>query len=258
MEPVFGLHAVEALLRESPAAIAHLYVQAGRKDKRMRGITELAASRGVEVTALPRQELDMKTTGRHQGAVAEMKSAGTKGDGGEGGRAWNEARLREHLDSLSRPALLLVLDGIEDPRNLGACLRSADATGADAVIIPRSHSPGLTPAVRKVACGAAETVPLIPVANLARTLGDLKERGIWLFGAAADAPDSIYASDLTGPLALVLGAEDAGLRRLTREACDYLISLPMQGSVPSLNVSVAAGICLYEALRQRQGQAGQD
>ena len=162
-----------------------------------------------------------------------------------------EAELRAQLESLEHPALLLVLDGITDPRNLGACLRSADAAGADAVIVPRSNAAGLTPAARKVACGAAETIPLIRVANLARALGDLKQRGIWLFGATADAPASLYDADLSAPLALILGAEDAGLRRLTIEACDHLIRLPMRGAVPSLNVSVAAGICLYEAARQR-------
>ncbi|MCB1854974.1 MAG: 23S rRNA (guanosine(2251)-2'-O)-methyltransferase RlmB, partial [Halieaceae bacterium] len=149
------------------------------------------------------------------------------------------------------PALLLVLDGVTDPHNLGACLRSADAAGVDAVIVPRDRAADLSPVSRKVACGAAEVVPFVRVTNLARTLQALKERGVWLYGTAGEAQQSLYASDLTLPLALVMGAEGAGMRRLTREQCDFLVSLPMAGSVSSLNVSVASGICLFEARRQR-------
>jgi len=242
MELIFGLHAVDALLRKRPGQVACLYVQAGRRDQRMAAIVELAAKQCVEVVELSRYELDLKVHGRHQGVIARIEGAG---------RRWNERAMFRLLDGLERPALILALDGVTDPHNLGACLRSADAAGVDAVVVPRDRSADLTPAVRKVACGAAETVPLVRVANLVRTLKALKERGIWLFGAAGEVEDTIYDNDMTGPLALVMGAEGDGLRRLTRETCDYLVKLPMAGSVGSLNVSVATGICLFEVVRQR-------
>ncbi len=242
MELIYGLHAVYALLRQQPEQVRHLWVQAGRNDKRMVAVLDLARNQGVRVEELARAELDAKVEGRHQGVIAEVQP---------GSRSWDEAALFALLDDLDHVALVLVLDGVTDPHNLGACLRSADATGVDAVIVPKDKSADLTPTARKVACGAAEVVPLVRVTNLARTLAGLKERGIWLYGAAGEAENTIYNSDLTGPAALIMGAEGAGLRRLTREACDFLVKLPMAGSVSSLNVSVASGVCLFEVVRQR-------
>jgi 23S rRNA (guanosine2251-2'-O)-methyltransferase len=244
MELVYGLHAVDALLRQQPEQIQRLWVQDARKDKRIAGIIELARNQGITLERLSREQLDDKVQGRHQGVVAEVRPGELK---------WDETALNQLLDSLDQPALLLVLDGVTDPHNLGACLRSADAAGVHAVIVPKDNAADLTPAVRKVACGAAEVVPFVRVSNLARTLEGLKQRGIWLFGAAGEADKTIYNNDLTGPMALIMGSEGAGLRRLTREACDYLVKLPMAGSVSSLNVSVATGVCLFEVVRQRDG-----
>ena len=242
MELIYGLHAVDALLRQQPEQVHCLFVQSGRNDKRMAALLDLARNQGVQVEALPRSELDAKVEGRHQGVIAQVQG---------GSRSWDEAALFALLDGLDHPALVLVLDGVTDPHNLGACLRSADAAAVDAVIVPKDKSADLTPTVRKVACGAAEVVPFVRVTNLARTLGGLKERCIWLYGAAGEAENTIYNSDLTDPAALIMGAEGAGLRRLTREACDFLVKLPMAGSVSSLNVSVATGVCLFEVVRQR-------
>ncbi len=179
---------------------------------------------------------------QHQGVVAHLKSE----------RHYTEVDLDDLLKKTDKPALILILDGVQDPHNLGACLRTADAAGVDALIIPKDRSSPLTPTARKVACGAAETIPVITVSNLARTLDHLKEQGVWLIGAAADASDTVYDIDLTGPVGIVLGAEGHGLRRLTQERCDYLAHVPMTGSVESLNVSVATGIFLFEAVRQRR------
>ena len=244
MELVFGIHAVDGLLRRQPGAVQRLWIQSGRADKRIADLLELASNQGIEVLSLPRAELDRKVSGRHQGVVAEV--AGT------GDRQWDESRLWQHLEELDHPALLLVLDGVTDPHNLGACLRSADAAGVDAVIVPKDKSADLNPTVRKVACGAAETVPFVRVTNLARALESLKERGIWLYGTAGEADTLLYDADLRGPAAIVMGAEGAGLRRLTREVCDHLVKLPMAGDVSSLNVSVATGVCLFEVVRQRR------
>jgi 23S rRNA (guanosine2251-2'-O)-methyltransferase len=182
--------------------------------------------------------------------VAEVYSVPISGDAGQA-NLWQEADLLRVVDAKEGPVLLLVLDGVTDPHNLGACMRSADAAGVDAVIVPRDKSADLSPVSRKVACGAAEVVPFVRVTNLVRTLQALKERGVWLFGAAGEAENSIYDNDLSVSLALVMGAEGSGLRRLTREQCDFLVRLPMAGSVSSLNVSVATGVCLFEARRQR-------
>jgi 23S rRNA (guanosine2251-2'-O)-methyltransferase len=195
----------------------------------------------VKVSTRDVQELDRLASGeRHQGVCVQMRSAGVLGEGA----------LDDLLEKVKAP-LLLVLDGVQDPHNLGACLRTADAAGVAAVIVPRDRAAGLSPVVRKVASGAAETIPLIQVVNLARTLRWLKEREIWIVGTDDEAPKSLFETSLTGPLALVLGAEGQGLRRLTKENCDALISIPMKGVVESLNVSVATGVVLYEALRQR-------
>lgn len=247
MARVYGIHAVESLLRENAAAIGRLWLQRGRGDQRRVALASLASTQGVAVTWVTRAELDKLVEGRHQGAVAE-----TSGETGEAPDAhWREADLLAAIDAASSAPLILVLDGVTDPHNLGACLRSADAAGVLAVVAPKDNAVGITPVVRKVACGAAETVPFVQVTNLSRTLAALKQRGVWLYGAEGDAGTSLYDTDLRGAVALVLGAEGSGLRRLTRESCDFLVSLPMAGAVSSLNVSVAAGVCLFEVVRQR-------
>jgi 23S rRNA (guanosine2251-2'-O)-methyltransferase len=239
---VFGLHSVRTLLEQHPERALALILVEGRDDVRTTELQQLAERAGVRVEWREASQMDrLAGAGRHQGACLQIKSLDVLGEGA----------LDEILDRVTGAPFLLVLDGIQDPHNLGACLRTADASGVSAVIVPRDRAAGLSPTVRKVASGAADTVPLIQVVNLARTLRWLKERGIWLIGAADDAPAPLYAQDLTGPTAIVLGAEGAGLRRLTREHCDVLVSIPMRGVVESLNVSVAAGVMLFEAVRQR-------
>lgn len=243
MELIYGIHAVEALLRSRPDSIAQLCCQSGRDDRRMALVTQLADQNDITVQWLVRKKLDDMVEGRHQGVVAEVV-------GKQNG--WSEEQLFHHLKTLDRPPLLLILDGVTDPHNLGACLRSADAAGVNALIVPKDKSADLNSSVRKVACGAAESVPFVRVSNLARTLEKLKEQGIWLFGTAGEAEQSVFEVDFKGPMALIMGAEGKGMRRLTRESCDYLLNLPMSGAVSSLNVSVATGICLFEAVRQRR------
>jgi 23S rRNA (guanosine2251-2'-O)-methyltransferase len=250
-EYVYGIHAVDGLLRSKPRSVQRLWIQQGRQDKRINALLELAQNKGVPVARQSRKELDALVDGRHQGVVAEVLPE-PQGVQSQGGNQWTQKQLLSHLDALQAPALLLVLDGVTDPHNLGACLRSADAAGVDAVIVPKDKSADLTPTVRKVACGAAEVVPFVRVTNLSRALAALKERGIWVYGAAGEAEKTIYDSDLHGSMALVMGAEGSGLRRLTRENCDFLVKLPMAGLVSSLNVSVATGVCLFEAVRQRR------
>jgi 23S rRNA (guanosine2251-2'-O)-methyltransferase len=250
MDYVYGIHAVDSLLRRNPRSVELLLLQSGRKDKRIAGLEQLAGDQGVPMRRQPRADLDGLVEGRHQGAVARLCSDAAA-DTATSSNLWGEAELLQHVDTAAAPVLLLVLDGVTDPHNLGACLRSAEAAGADAVIVPRDNSAGLTPVVRKVACGAAEVVPIATVTNISRTLRALKERGVWLFGTAEDAEKSLFDSDLRGSVALVMGAEGAGMRRLTREHCDHLVHLPMAGTVSSLNVSVATGIVLFEAVRQR-------
>ena len=245
---VYGIHAVDALLRRNPHTVDQVLLQDGRDDKRLRALLALAQNQGVSVERVSREELGRLVEGRHQGAVARVAASDAESGAG---LQWREPELLRHVEAKAGPVLLLVLDGVTDPHNLGACLRSADAAGADAVIVPRDNSASMTPVVRKVASGAAEALPLVTVTNLSRTLETLKGSGVWLFGAAGEAENSIYNSDLTGSVALIMGAEGRGMRRLTREHCDHLISLPMTGSVDSLNVSVAAGVCLFEARRQR-------
>ncbi len=249
MEIAYGLHAVAALLQRSPQQVARLLVQSGRHDGRMQKLLGQARRDGIVIDELPRAELDRRCSGNHQGVIAELAGAGTD----EPAASWREEDLPGLVEAAAEP-LLLVLDGVTDPHNLGACLRSADAAGVTAVIAPKDKAAGLTPVVRKVACGAAEHVPFIQVTNLARTLQQLQEAGVWIVGTAGEATETLYEQKLTGPLALVLGAEGAGMRRLTKERCDFLVSLPMAGSVSSLNVSVAAGICLFEAVRQRRAR----
>ena len=251
MQYVYGIHAVDGLLRQHPKAVQRLLLQSGRADKRIGALQALAENQGVSVTREPRAELDKLVSGRHQGAVAQLREGAAQEEPGTS-NVWQEADLLQAVENKGRPVLILVLDEVTDPHNLGACLRSADAAGVDAVVVPRDNSADLTAVVRKVACGAAEVVPFVRVTNLSRTLQALKERGVWLFGADGNAEKSIYDSDLTISLALVMGAEGKGMRRLTREQCDFLIHLPMAGVVSSLNVSVAAGVALFEAVRQRR------
>ncbi len=242
LEKVFGVHAVEALLRHHPKRVKQVWLAEGRSDPRVQALLELAADARVAVGQCERREMDAWVEGVHQGVVAEVSPS----------QVWGEAMLEELLDRAEGPPLLLVLDGVTDPHNLGACLRTADAAGALAVIVPKDKSASLNATVRKVACGAAEVVPLVAVTNLARSLEKLQQRGLWVVGTAGEAEQELYQQDLTGPTVLIMGAEGKGMRRLTREHCDYLVRLPMAGSVSSLNVSVAAGVCLFEALRQRR------
>ncbi len=252
MQLIYGLHAVDGLLRSNPKSVQRLWVQSGREDKRIAALVALAQNQGVPVARQPRQDLDGMVSGRHQGVVAEALDTPVAGDTNQS-NLWQEQDLLRLVDNKEGPLLLLVLDGVTDPHNLGACLRSADAAGVDAVVVPKDKSADLTPIVRKVACGAAEVVPFVRVTNISRTLQALQERGVWLYGTAGESEKSIYDSDLSGSIALVMGAEGSGLRRLTREQCDFLVNLPMAGSVSSLNVSVATGICLFEIVRQRRG-----
>ena len=222
--------------------MTQLLVQNGRNDKRVGAIRELAQKQGVAIEELSKQEMDQRFDGNHQG-VAARASADS--------RLRSEKDLQSILAALDHEPLLLVLDGVTDPHNLGACLRTADAAGVDAVIVPKDKSAPLNATVRKVASGAAETVNFITVTNLARCLKSLQQRGIWVVGTADESEKSIYEQDLTGAIALVMGSEGSGLRRLTRDSCDFLVSIPMAGELSSLNVSVAAGVCLYEARRQK-------
>jgi 23S rRNA (guanosine2251-2'-O)-methyltransferase len=247
---VYGIHAVDSLLRQNSTAVQRLLLQAGRNDKRIAGLLELAHNQGVTVVREPRAGLDKMVSGRHQGAVAQVQDSA---EAHAASNLWGEAELLQAVEDKDGAVLILVLDGVTDPHNLGACLRSADAVGVDAVVVPKDNSADLTPVVHKVACGAAEVVPFVRVTNISRTLQALQARGVWLYGTDGDAEKSLYDSDLTTSLALVMGAEGKGMRRLTREQCDFLIHLPMAGSVSSLNVSVAAGIFLFEAVRQRGG-----
>ena len=254
MQYIYGIHAVDSLLRQNPKSVQRLWVQQGREDKRITSLLELAQNQGVAVARQPRQDLDEMAGGRHQGVVAETLDAPPVHGEPIQPNLWREADLLKAVEDKDGPVLILVLDGVTDPHNLGACLRSADAAGVDAVVVPKDKSADLSPTVRKVACGAAEVVPFVRVTNLSRTLKALQERGVWLYGTAGESEKSIYNSDLRASMALVMGAEGVGMRRLTREQCDYLVRLPMAGSVGSLNVSVATGICLFEAVRQRLGE----
>jgi len=237
---LFGFHAVGVRLKTAPQSVIEIYADPTRRDARMRQFLDRAAETGVRVIEADGVRL-AKLAGSHghQGVAARVQPLPVAHS------------LDDLLDGVQGPPLLLVLDGVTDPHNLGACLRVADGAGAHAVIAPKDHAAGINATVAKVASGAAETVPYFMVTNLARTLGELKERNIWCIGTSEDAPRTIHQVDLKGPVALVLGAEGAGMRQLTRKTCDELVAIPMRGAVESLNVSVASGICLYEAVRQR-------
>ena len=241
LDQVFGIHAVTTLLNRDPDRVKRLFIVQGRVDPKVEKILALADQAGVHVESISKHRLDERVDGVHQGVLAEAKPLPILGD----------KELSQLLDEVDQAPLLLVLDGVTDPHNLGACLRTADAAGVAAVIAPRDKSAPLNATASKVACGAAEAIPYFQVTNLSRTLTQLQERGIWIVGTAGEAEATIYQSDLKGPLALVMGAEGKGMRRLTRENCDLLINIPMAGEVSSLNVSVATGVTLFEIVRQR-------
>jgi 23S rRNA (guanosine2251-2'-O)-methyltransferase len=237
---LFGFHAVTVRLKSAPRSVLEVHLDASRRDQRMRQFVERAREAGVKLVDSDDERLaKLSGSQRHQGVAARVEALSISNS------------LDDTLDAVDGPALVLVLDGITDPHNLGACLRVADGAGAHAVIAPKDHAVGINATVAKVASGAADTVPYFMVTNLARTLNELKERDIRIIGTSDDAQRSLYDLDLTGPVALVLGAEGSGMRQLTGKTCDELVRLPMAGAVESLNVSVASGVCLYEAVRQR-------
>jgi len=241
-EIIYGIHAVEAALRNQPENVLQVFVQQGRNDNRIKKILDIAKNSGVSLQSISNDKLKEKCPkARHQGVVAEIRPGKS-----------STVTLDDILEKES--VLLLVLDEVQDPHNIGACLRTADATGVDAVVVSKNRSPALTPVIRNVASGAAETVPYIMVSNIARALDKIKENDVWVMGTSGDADQTIYQSSANNRIALVMGSEGKGMRRLTREACDQLISIPMQGSVESLNISVATAVCLYEIRRQQAGK----
>ena len=246
---LFGFHAVGVRIKTAPKSVFEVFFDVSRRDARMRQFTDRAREAGIKLVESDGLRLaKMCGSHGHQGVVARVDAVA---------QVTSLDELLEKLEeSKIAPPLLLVLDGVTDPHNLGACLRVADGAGAHAVIAPKDHAAGINATVSKVASGAAETMPYFMVTNLARTLGELKERNIWCIGTSDDAEKTIYDVDLTGPVALVLGAEGEGMRQLTRKTCDELVRIPMHGAVESLNVSVASGVCLYEALRQRRPATG--
>jgi len=245
-EVVFGIHAVNALIKRSPERFIELFFLKGREDERLVPILNLARKHGIPGQFVARKVLDDKSKGeQHQGVIARVKQ----------GKTYTEADLDviySEAEAKGEQPLFLVLDGVTDPHNLGACLRNADAAGAHAIVVPKDKAARLTATVRKVAVGAAENIPLVQVTNLSRSLKQLQQMGMWIIGTAGETDTCLYDVKLTGPMALVMGAEGKGMRRLTREHCDQLVKLPMAGSVSSLNVSVATGICLFEIVRQRR------
>ena len=237
-EIIYGIHAVEAALRNQPENVLQVFVQQGRNDNRIKTILSIAKNSGISLQSITNDKLKEKCPkARHQGVVAQIRLS----DSGK-------VSLEDILEKES--VLLLVLDEVQDPHNIGACLRTADAIGVDAVIVSKNRSPALTPAIRNVASGAAETVPYIMVSNLARAIDTIKQSNVWVIGTSGDSDQTIYSTKASQRMALVMGSEGKGMRRLTREACDELVSIPMQGSVESLNISVATAVCLYEIRRQ--------
>ncbi|MCP3870310.1 MAG: 23S rRNA (guanosine(2251)-2'-O)-methyltransferase RlmB [Gammaproteobacteria bacterium] len=242
-----GLHSVRTALKHGAESVQEIWVEERRRDQRVRELASLARKQGIRVRVVGREELDRLVSGaNHQGVVARTLMPVAR----------DEKELDHLLDGLQAPVLLLILDGVQDPHNLGACLRNADAAGVQAVIAPKDRSVGLTPTACKVASGAAETVPFFQVTNLVRTLKRLQDRGIWLVGTTGDAEATLFDTRLDGHLGVLMGGEEKGMRRLTRESCDMLVKLPMAGQVESLNVSVAAGITLFEVIRQRGQGSG--
>ena len=243
-ELLIGIHSVEAALNYDAGNILELYIESGQQNPRVRELAERARDAGVKPHARDKADLDRMTGGaRHQGIAAKYRTPPAR----------TESDLPTIIQTAGSSALFLVLDGVTDPHNLGACLRSAEAAGVSAVIVPKDKAVGITPTVRRASAGAADRVPFVASTNLARSLKLLKQSGIWLTGLAGDGDQSLYACDFKGPVAVVIGSEGEGMRRLTRESCDFIARIPMQGSVESLNVSVATGVVLFEVLRQRMG-----
>ncbi|MAH72891.1 MAG: 23S rRNA (guanosine(2251)-2'-O)-methyltransferase RlmB [Cellvibrionales bacterium TMED49] len=238
---VYGIHAVETLLKVAPERIREIRLSKDRSDVRFKNIEQMAGRQGVSFQYSSKKFLDEKVDGRHQGVIANCIELSPK----------NEQFIYSLFKNRGEKSFFVMLDGVTDPYNLGACLRTAECAGVDALIVPRDRAVGLTPTVRKVSCGAAETVPLVMVTNVARTLLKLKQEGIWVVGASEDAAASIFNQDLTGPLLVVMGSEGKGLRELTRKSCDFFVQIPTFGEISSLNVSVATGIALFEVVRQR-------
>jgi 23S rRNA (guanosine2251-2'-O)-methyltransferase len=242
IDNIFGIHAVESVLTRNPQNVISLFLLKNRKDKTLQNIEQLAKKAGIKCQSVDRKKMDDRVYGNHQGVIAEVKVADA---------SMNEAQLLD-LAAVKENLFLLVLDGVTDPHNLGACIRTADAAGVDAIVLPKDRSASLNATVRKVACGAAENVPLVKVTNLSRFLKQLKDDFVWIIGTAGEAESHVFETKLAKKTAIVMGAEGSGMRRLTRENCDELIKIPMAGSVSSLNVSVAAGICLFEYVRQNR------
>ena len=238
---IFGINPIQQLLNNNPEKIIELFISNTKDDKRVQIIIDNAKKNDISIQRVDIKKLDKWVDGQnHQGVVARITATQVLG----------EASIADFAKNTNNP-LFLILDGVQDPHNLGACLRTADAAGVSAVIVPKDNAVGITPIVRKVASGAADTVPLIQVSNLARAMKELQNLGVWIVGTAGDSSQSIYEMDLKGAIAIVLGAEGSGMRQLTAKTCDFLVKIPMHGQVESLNVSVAAGVCLYEAVRQR-------
>ncbi len=241
-DKVFGIHAVESILSRNPQNVIQLFLLNNRNDKALTHIEKLAKSAGIKCQSMDRKKMDNRVHGNHQGVIAEVKVTDS---------SMSESELLE-LAETKETLFLLVLDGVTDPHNLGACIRTADAAGIDAIVLPKDRSASINPTVRKVACGAAENVPLVKVTNLSRFLKQLQQQFVWIIGTAGEAENDLYQIKLPKKLAIVMGAEGSGMRRLTRENCDELINIPMAGSVSSLNVSVATGVCLFEYVRQQK------
>ena len=239
---LIGIHSVASALTNSPTRVKALMVAEECHNPRVRELLQQAGELDIRILTQPRALLERRSEGqRHQDIIAEFQAD----------NIWGEKDLARLLDAIDAPPLILVLDGVQDPHNLGACLRTAEAAGVNLVILPKDRSAGLTPVARRSASGAAEVLPILIITNLARVLRRLKESGIWLAGTTDSAGQDLYETDLSGPIGLVMGSEGKGMRRLTAELCDYLLQIPMQGSVSSLNVSVATAVCLYEVVRQR-------
>ncbi|MBV1911817.1 MAG: 23S rRNA (guanosine(2251)-2'-O)-methyltransferase RlmB [Kangiellaceae bacterium] len=241
VDKIYGIHAVESVLTRKPENVIQLFLLKNRKDKALSTIEALAKKAGIKCQSIDRKKMDERAHGNHQGVIAEVKVSDAN---------MSEGDLLQ-LAADKETLLLLILDGVTDPHNLGACIRTADAAGVDAIVLPKDRSAQLNATVRKVACGAAENVPLVKVTNLARFLKQLKEEFVWIVGTAGEAEGDLYSESFSAKTAIVMGAEGAGMRRLTREHCDQLIKIPMAGSVSSLNVSVATGVCLFEYVRQQ-------
>ncbi|MBU2870344.1 23S rRNA (guanosine(2251)-2'-O)-methyltransferase RlmB [Colwellia sp. E2M01] len=244
-ELVFGIHAINALINVAPERFIEVWMLKGREDDRMMPIINLTRKYGISTQLVSRKALDERSEGeQHQGVIARVRP----------GKQYNENDLDDIIQAAEKkqkPAFLLILDGVTDPHNLGACLRNADAAGVQAIVVPKDNAAQITPTVRKVAVGAVESVPLVQVTNLSRTMKHLQQQGVWIVGTAGETDTNLFDVKLSGPIALVMGSEGKGMRRLTRENCDQLVKLPMAGTVSSLNVSVATGICLFEIVRQR-------